>query len=231
MRAHVLQHVSFEGLGSIDTWLRDRRAEVTLTRFHEDATLPDPAACDLVVAMGGPMSVNDEAGFPWLRPEKEFLAAAIGRGAAVLGVCLGAQLIASSLGARVYRNPEPEIGWFPVETTGDGEAVFSFPRSFDAFHWHGETFDLPAGAVLVARSAGCAHQAFRVGARALGLQFHLETTPEAADEIVTHCRGELAVPGRFVQSEAVLRAKPVAAYREMNALMAAVLDRLTGHAG
>ena len=114
MHAHVFQHVPFEGLGSIGPWLEARRAVVTVTRFFEDAVLPEAEGLDLLIVMGGPMSVNDEKLYPWLIAEKRFIAQAILRGKAVLGVCLGAQLIAAALGARIYPNGEKEIGWFPV---------------------------------------------------------------------------------------------------------------------
>src|SRR5690606_30657296 len=106
------QHVPFEGLGSMGPWLVRRKAEITFTRFFESPSLPDLSGMDLVIAMGGPMSVNDEAALPWLVHEKSFLRAAIGQGVPVLGICLGAQLIASALGAQVYPGPHREIGWF-----------------------------------------------------------------------------------------------------------------------
>ena len=113
MKAHYLQHVPFEGLGSIETWLQSIRAAVSVTKFFEDPTLPDPDNLDLLVVMGGPMSVNDEQKFPWLAAEKEFIRKAIEKDKAVIGICLGAQLIAGAMGAAVYPNKEKEIGWFP----------------------------------------------------------------------------------------------------------------------
>ena len=225
MRAHILQHVPFEGPGSIDAWLRKREAQVTCTRLFETAELPDPATLDLLIAMGGPMSVNDEAEFPWLVAEKRFIAQTIASGKAVLGICLGAQLIASAMGARVYPGLEKEIGWLPVFAGEPAPAGFPFPESILAFHWHGETFDLPAGARLLASSPGCRHQAFQLGARTIGLQFHLETTPASADAIITNCRHEL-VPNRFVQSEEQLRAATDTTYAAINALMEQLLDYL-----
>lgn len=230
LRAHVLQHVSFEGLGSIGSWLAERQASVTATRFFEAPELPDPCDFDLLIALGGPMSVNDEEALPWLREEKRLVGRAVAEGKAVLGICLGAQLIASSLGARVYPNAQKEIGWFPVSAEGDAGAAFGLPAEFAAFHWHGETFDLPPGAVRLARSAACANQAFRVGGTAVGLQFHLETTPSSADAILSHCRGEL-VAGPYVQPEAVLRAVPAEVYAGVNALMRRLLDGLAAAAG
>lgn len=226
MKAHVLQHVPFEGIGSMADWLSQRNATVGWTRFFEPAAaLPDPAGLDLVIVMGGPMSVNDETQLPWLKAEKAFVRDAIRAGVPTLGVCLGAQLIASALGASVTRNPVKEIGWFEVTATPiDGG--FRFPDRFTAFHWHGETFALPAGARRLAASAACENQAFQVGDRVVGVQFHLETTPHSLDEIVGACRAEL-VPARFVQAEAQLRADAPRHFAPVNALMGALLDYLT----
>ena len=230
MKAHVLQHVAFEGLGSIEGWLDRRRATVAWTQLHDDpATLPRQAAgLDLVIALGGPMSVNDEAGLPWLVGEKRFLREAIDAGVAVLGICLGAQLMASACGAAVHPGRQKEIGWFPVEAVATPAAPswFAFPPSTLAFHWHGETFDLPAGAVHLARSAACERQAFQLGASAIGLQFHLETTPPSAASLIEHCGHELT-PDAWVQSPDELLRAPAAAYEATHRLMDRVLDHLT----
>lgn len=227
MHAHVLQHVPYEDIGSIQSWLAARSATVSYTRFFDHGDLPALDGIDLVIAMGGPMSVNDEAELPWLVAEKAFVRAAVARGVPVLGICLGAQLIASALGARVYPNGAKEIGWFPVEAVADAADGFRFPASSLVFHWHGETFDLPPGAVRLARSAACANQAFQLGRRSIGLQFHLETTPESGAAMLAHGRDEL-VAAPYVQTEADIRAAAPATYAEGNRLMAGVLDYLTG---
>lgn len=226
MNVHLLQHVPFEGPGSIAPWLSSRGANISTTRFFDAPALPAPRGLDLVIALGGPMSVNDEAALPWLVDEKRFIREAIGVGVPVLGICLGAQLIASALGARVYPAPQKEIGWFDIEAVPDPEAVFDLPPRIPVFHWHGETFDLPPGAVRLARSKACANQAFRIGRRVLALQFHLETTPEGLDAMVRHGRDEL-VGGTTIQSEAGMRAVPAERYAGINRLMAVMLERLT----
>jgi GMP synthase-like glutamine amidotransferase len=226
MNVHVLQHVPFEGLGSIESWLAARGAVTHTTRFFDAPQLPELADLHLVIALGGPMSVNDEAELPWLTEEKRFISGAISAGKAVLGICLGAQLIASALGARVYPGPRKEIGWFDIESTSDSSELFQFPKTATVFHWHGETFDLPPGASRLARSAGCENQAFQIGSRVIGLQCHLETTPESAESLLVHCRSEL-IEGRFIQSGEELRRIPEAAYTVVNALMADVLTYLT----
>ena len=225
MHTHYLQHVAFEGLGSIAPWLETAGHTVSHTRFYETTALPDPTSLDLLVVMGGPMSVNDEAEFPWLAAEKRFIRAVIDAGKPVLGICLGAQCIAAAMGAAVYRNPAKEIGWWPVQAeTGSGD-VFQFPPTATVFHWHGETFDLPAGAVRLARSAVCDNQAFQLGERVIGLQFHLETTPASAQAIVTHCRDEL-VPAMWIQTETEILAADAAQFADINHLMGAILAYL-----
>ena len=225
LKVHVLQHVPFEGLGSIAGWLDARGARVTWTRFFQEAILPPLGEADLLIAMGGPMSVNDEVVWPWLRTEKQFVREAITRGVAVLGVCLGAQLIASALGARVGPNPVKEIGWFPIEAIQAARGCAPLPRTCTVFHWHGETFDLPPGAVHLARSAGCENQAFQLGRNVVGLQFHPESTPETVRALVHHCAADL-VPGPYAQSSQQLLATPGEAYAAGNAGMDALLAYL-----
>lgn len=231
MRAHYLQHVPFEGPGSIEPWLRSVGYDITKTQFFQCTELPDITAIDLLVVMGGPMSVNDEGTFPWLVQEKHFIHNAIQAGKAVLGICLGAQLIANALGAPVYPNSVKEIGWFPIQglqTTS--EHTFCFPPMTEVFHWHGETFDLPTGAVRLAMSEGCENQAFQLGRSVIGLQFHLEFTPESAQQIVSHCRAEL-IPAKYVQSEASIRSAPPEKYQKTNNLMGDLLSFLTAIGG
>jgi GMP synthase-like glutamine amidotransferase len=225
MRVHVLQHVPFEGLGSIGPWLEKQEAKVSYTRFFASTRLPSPNAIDMVIIMGGPMSANNEDKLPWLVPEKQFIHDVVLRGVPVLGVCLGAQLIAAAMGARVYRNPVSEIGWFSVRRVATPKGNFAFPEECMVFHWHGETFDLPVGAVHIAESDGCKNQAFQLNRNAVGLQFHLETTLESVSALLDNCRQDL-VSGPYIQSEAEIRAIPRSSYRAINDLMDKVLSYL-----
>jgi GMP synthase-like glutamine amidotransferase len=227
MNTHVLQHVPSEGIGNIAGWLDHRGAKVTTTRFFESADLPDLDGIDLIIAMGGPMSVNDEESLPWLVAEKAFLREAINRGIAVLGVCLGAQLIASACGAKVYPGRQREIGWFPIEVVNAGPDALPYPDKGTVLHWHGETFDLPAGAVHLARSAACEHQAFQIGRRVLGLQFHPEVTHESLATMLEHNRDDL-VPGEFVQSEAEILSAKEDDFARLAEMTGCLLDWIAG---
>lgn len=226
MRVQVLQHVPFEDVGSMADWFQARGATLSYTRFFEaDAQLPAVTECDLIVAMGGPMSVNDEAELPWLVAEKAFLREAIEAGVAVLGVCLGSQLIACALGAKVYPNAVAEIGWFPVWRAEEvGEDRFIFPDRVELLHWHGETFDLPPGASLLASSEACRNQAFQVGLRVIGLQCHPEMTPPIVTDLLAECANELK-PGPWVQTPEQLAAE-ARTYVPGNVLIERLLDYL-----
>lgn len=226
MRAHYLQHVPFEGLGSIEYWLQDSGYQISSTQFFKSGLLPEIEDIDFLVVMGGPMSVNDETEHPWLVREKEFIKCAIESGKPVLGICLGAQLIANSMGGEVFPNSVKEIGWFPVEAVQSERAsVFRFPKETEVFHWHGETFSLPTGAMQIAKSKGCENQAFQIGKNVVGLQFHLETTSVSAQAIVENCRNEL-VEGEYIQSEAEILSASDERYSSINTLMRSILDYL-----
>jgi GMP synthase (glutamine-hydrolysing) len=220
MRIHVLQHVRHEGPGSIQAWARTRGHALTRTRQCDREPLPAPDSFDWLVVMGGPMSVHDEAAHPWLAGEKRLIGEAIRARKRVLGICLGAQLVAQVLGARVTRAAQKEIGWFPVRRA-EGALASPFgsavPAETAAFHWHSETFDLPPGAIRLASSEACENQAYDRGGRILGLQCHFEVTGDLAQDMIRHGAAELTEapfvqradvmlwePGRFQRANAVL---------------------------
>jgi GMP synthase-like glutamine amidotransferase len=227
-RIHYLQHVAFEGLGTIQDWAVAKNALLTPTLLFEPHVFPLIDAFDWLIIMGGPMGVYDEAAFTWLKPEKRFIEAAINAGKTVIGVCLGAQLIASALGARIFPNRVKEIGWFPINWKDAAlslPCLSMMPKTLDVFHWHGDTFDLPHGAVHLARSAACENQAFAIGDKVFGFQFHLEVKPENVREMIAHC-GIECVPAEFVQSPREIVAS-VEQCSQVNGVMGELLSRLT----
>jgi GMP synthase-like glutamine amidotransferase len=205
-----------------------RGATITYTRFFAGELPPDPDAYDLLVVLGGPMGVHDDAEIPWLAAEKAALKTALDAGKPVLGLCLGAQLIAAVLGARVFANTHREIGWWPVERLPEAaEHPFAacFPERLVTFHWHGDTFDIPEGATPLFRSEACANQGFAVGDRVLALQFHPEITPEAVQAWIAASDGYHRAPGAWIQDEAAMRGIP-ALYAENRRCMEAACDAL-----
>jgi GMP synthase-like glutamine amidotransferase len=226
MRAHFIQHVPFEGLGAIEPWLRSRGAEISSTRVFENADFPATSEIDWLIVMGGPMSVNDEQQLSWLVPEKKLIYQALAQSKTVLGVCLGAQLIANAAGCRVFPG-EPEIGWHSLSpAAGSERSRFGsiFGESQLAFHWHGETFDLPSDAVHLARSAACEHQAFSLGDRVIGLQCHLEATPESVLALVENCGDELE-PKPWIQTRPEILGK-AEQFVAIQAMLGRLLERL-----
>jgi len=227
MRIHYFQHVPFEGLGSIQDWVEAKGHTLTATRFYEDAPLPEIRDIDWLIIMGGPMSTYDENKHAWLRKEKQFIEQAIACKKTVLGVCLGAQLISDVLGAKVYPNRHKEIGWFPIRLTQQGleSPIFEkFPREFDALHWHGDTFDLPADAIWAAESAACQNQAFIYGKNVVGLQFHLDFKKETLERLIENCSEDL-VDAPYVQDAAAMLSQEKH-FEESNKKMNRILNAL-----
>lgn len=228
-RIHSFQHAAFEDAAAVHEW-PGRLGQISYTKFYSAHTdLPDPSAYDLLLIMGGPMGANDENKFSWMTEEKKAIRQAVESGKKVAGICLGAQLIASVLGAKVYKNTYKEIGWLQVSFSPDVHPVTAgFPGQMELFHWHGDTFDLPAGAILLASSEACRNQAFIYKDNILALQFHMETTAESARILVENCRDEIeGMPDHaspFVQSEKKILARTDTS--EMNSFLFTMLDRL-----
>jgi GMP synthase-like glutamine amidotransferase len=203
MRIHYLQHETFEDPGTILEWAQARGHTINGTLIFKGEPLPAVGSFDMLVIMGGSMSAYEEEKYPWIAAEKQLIWQAVDKRKAVLGICLGAQLIAGALGAKVYKHSCKEIGWFPVHLTKQGfdsEFMRGLPLSFEALHWHGDTFDIPAGATRLATSKACFNQAFEYGTTVLGLQFHIEYTAENRGKMLENCSGDLAEPGLYVQS-------------------------------
>ena len=225
-RLHWLQHVPFEGLGFIAPWAHGRGFALSCTRLYADETLPTPDAFDWLVVMGGPMGVYEADQYPHIAAEIAVIEAAIAAGRRVLGVCLGAQLIAAALGARVFASGRREIGWFPVEAVADSGSPFAadLPAPQTLFHWHGDTFDLPVGARHIARSAHFEQQAFSYGERVLAVQCHPEMDAPGVAALADAFGARLK-PSASVQSADAMRAEQ-AHFEPARRLLHAWLDRL-----
>lgn len=203
MKMHCFQHVPFEGLGNIEGWIADRGHSLSRTLFFQGEKPPRIDDIDWLIVMGGPMGVYEKSKYPWLAGEIDFIETAIKKGRRVLGICLGAQLIAAALGAKVYPNKYKEIGWFPITLTqpGKNSNLFSgLPAEILVYHWHGDTFDLPTGAAHLAESAVCTYQAFSFGRRVLALQFHLDVKKNNIEEWARHGKKEL-IEAPYIQKE------------------------------
>lgn len=222
MRLLVIQHIACEPPGAYEQEMLARGIDFDRVQIDEGQPLPDWRGYQGIVAMGGPMSANDEQELPWLAGEKRAIAEAVRAGLPYWGVCLGAQLLAASLGARVHRSAAPELGIYDdLALTKDAshDPVFAnLPSPLKTFQWHGETFDLPAGATLLAGSAAFPNQAF-VWRRAYALQFHLEVSAELAESWLalpayarelTQAQGEAALPALRAALPALDRIVPLA---------------------
>jgi GMP synthase-like glutamine amidotransferase len=202
LKIHCFQHVEFEDLGCIKDWISKNDHQLSYTRFYRGDIIPVSTDYDWLIIMGGPMSVHDEDEYPWLAEEKKAIRQAIEHDKTVIGICLGSQLLANALRAKVFKNPEKEIGWFDIKLTGTNN-VLSFDELESVckvFHWHGDTFDIPSNAKHLAYSEGCKNQAFLYKENVLGLQFHLEVTEQNLKEMLEHERSDLTA-GKYIQSE------------------------------
>jgi GMP synthase-like glutamine amidotransferase len=224
MRIVSLEHQPEEGPAKIADWAAARGHSIARIALYASEPPPSLDAFDILVVMGGGMNIYQHRDHPWLVAEKEFLRRAVDAGKPILGICLGAQLLADVLGGKVYQNPEKEIGWFPIDVTDRSAPFAAFPPRMNVMHWHGDTFDLPPAARVVAKSDGCSRQAFVVGDRLVGLQFHLEMgAVHVAD--LAHVSMDELTPARYVQSPEQLTQTPADLEQSHQALYT-LLDEL-----
>lgn len=228
MRIHFFQNESYENPGYIAVWAAKNGHSVGTTYLYEKGVLPVLAELDMLVIMGGSMNVYEDEKFPWLADEKLFIRAAIDAGKIVIGICLGAQLIASILGGRVFKNTYKEIGWFPITMSHQilDQGVFAgFPQELMAFHWHGDTFELPPQSKRFAFSECTLNQGFRAGNNVFGFQFHLECMEDNIRKFVAEGADEIRAGGQYVQeAESIL--KNCAHAGKMNRFFEKFLDKI-----
>lgn len=207
MRVHYLQHVPFENAANIGKWAKENGHSLTKTEIFEGEPFPDIEGIDMLAIMGGLMNIYQYRDYPWLKEEKVFIEKSIEKEIKVIGICLGAQLIADVLGARVTQNPYVEIGWHEVTLNNAGigsDILRDFPKTFTAFHWHGDTFEIPAGARHLASSKACKNQAFQYKENVIGLQFHFEYSQESIEKMLDNCSDEL-IDAPYIQNKNQIR--------------------------
>ena len=195
-------HVPYEGPGIMADWILEKGHRLEYTRFYEEEGLPEASEVDLLIIMGGPMNVFDFHMHAWMQEEIDWVGEFIRSGKPVLGICLGAQIVAAAMGEEVFPGPEKEIGWHNLQflpSLGELRIFKDLPVARKVFHWHGDTFNIPKGAVQIARSQLFPNQGFIYEQRIVALQFHLEMTPEAVQGMVDNCGDEL-VEGKCIQS-------------------------------
>lgn len=195
----VLRHVGFEHLGSFAPALASRNFSISMLDAGIDALDGRPEPPDLLIVLGGPIGAAEEALYPFLKDELRLIERQLQAGLPVLGICLGAQLIARVLGARIYPGPAKEIGWAPIDPTEEGRRSCLAPlaeNQWQVLHWHGDTFDLPDGAIRLASTATTANQAFVHGTNVLGIQFHIEALADEIEKwLIGHAIEIAAAPG------------------------------------
>jgi GMP synthase (glutamine-hydrolysing) len=220
MRIHCFLHVAFESPGTIAEWAGLQGYAITYTHFFEsDFIIPALGDLDFLLIMGGFMNVDEEHLYPWLQEEKLFIRKAIDAGKKIIGICLGAQLIAAALNCKVYKGKEKEIGFFPVHFTDEARlnVLFShFQNPYTLFHWHGDTFDLPVHAQLIASTPICKNQAFLIGVKVLGFQFHLEMNEETIEQMIDNDGNELEEDGNYIQSSVEIRSNKTVLWDNRN---------------
>lgn len=207
MKICCLTHVPFEDAANLGVWAEQRGHSLTYTHLYQYDPMPEMDSFDLVAVMGGPMNIYEHKRYPWLSQEKKFIRRAIDAGKNVLGICLGAQIITDVLGGQVRPNAYKEIGWHPIKLTSRAAKSVAFsalPQKMTVFHWHGDTFSIPPGAVHLASSTVCTNQAFQYGDHVLALQFHLEYSQESIKKMLDHCSDEL-VDSPYIQKPDEIR--------------------------
>lgn len=228
MKIQCILHADFEQAGHYAIWAAHRQIQVTQTHVFLGEGLPDITAFDMLLVMGGPQSPQETEQYPYLKDEIALIKQAVDAGKYVVGVCLGAQLIAESYGAATARSPHREIGVFPLTLTPEGKAhrLFShFPETFDSAHWHNDMPGLPENAVVLAESAGCPRQIIQFAPKVFGFQCHLEFNTSSVAALIDNCPKDLK-PNTYVQTKEAISTYN---YSVMNQHLSQFLDKLVAN--
>lgn len=227
MRAIILQHAIFEGPGYILSWLHEQGIASDICFLYKpDSPLPNIESANLLIILGGPMSIYDEEQYPWLKKEKELIRQAIENNIPTLGICFGAQLIADIFGAKVRSAPHKAIGWYPIKAESTSKRnCFHFPDHFTSLFWHKDEFELPENATLLASSSICENQAFQIKNHVIGLQFHAQTTPYHLQSMINNSSLDLT-NDRYIQPSQQLLSAPASFFVQSNQLINNVISYL-----
>lgn len=226
METYIFQHVEFEGPGILVPLLKARGHNIHIVKLYAGDPIPHEDDIGFAILLGGPMSVLDEASYPYFVREKELCKDMVQLGKPILGICLGGQMIASAFRAAILKSPEKEVGWFPIQWNACRGKHGTGITTINALHWHGEMFMIPKEATKLASSEGCENQAFKLGS-AIAMQFHLEASPESVESMLKNCRDDYAnTTGKFIQSEKEIRDFSAQYMKDANDFMEKIIDTM-----